>query len=212
MVRLDHLTVVAPTLREGAAHLRDCLDLDLPFGTRHLYMGTHNHRLLLGRGVYLEVIALDPDGNAPGRPRWFGLDDQDQVRSDWEDGRRLRAWVASTDAMGPLLACHHEVFGEKVPLPSCDPTFDFAIPADGSLPLNGAAPSLIDRRGIAEPLSAIPDLGARLLSLTLVHPNPAAIVALYDEWKIDRPPSTMIGDKVRYRAEIETPDGVKLLT
>ncbi len=82
MLRLDHLTVIAPTLAEGAAHARDCLDLDVPFGTRHFYMGTHNHRLQLGGNVYLEIVALDPDGTAPARARWFGLDNQEQVRAD----------------------------------------------------------------------------------------------------------------------------------
>lgn len=81
MLQLDHITVVAPALAEGVAHVRDCLDLDVPFGTRHGYMGTHNHRLQLGSNVYLEIVALDPDGMTPGRARWFGLDDQDK-RSD----------------------------------------------------------------------------------------------------------------------------------
>ena len=90
VLKLDHITVIAPTLSEGAAHVRHCLDLNVPFGTRHDYMGTHNHRLQLGGNVYLEVVAYDPHGTEPGRPRWFDLDNRDKVRSDWDDGRRLR--------------------------------------------------------------------------------------------------------------------------
>ncbi|MGO4676892.1 VOC family protein [Bosea sp. 2YAB26] len=45
MLTLDHLTVIAPTLVEGVAHVRSCLDLDVPFGQRHGYMGTYNHLL-----------------------------------------------------------------------------------------------------------------------------------------------------------------------
>ncbi|SMF40906.1 Glyoxalase-like domain-containing protein [Tistlia consotensis] len=212
MLKLDHITVIAPTLAEGVAHVRSCLDLDVPFGTRHAYMGTHNHRLRLGSDVYLEIVALDPDGTAPARPRWFGLDDRERVRSDWDEGRRLRGWVAGTDAIASFLASRRAVFGDRVPLPVADPTFDFAIPEDGSLPLDGAAPSIIDRRGEPEAMAAIPDRGARLRSLTLEHPDPVAIEALYRELSIDRPPAIIPGPKVRYRAEIETPTGLKELT
>jgi hypothetical protein len=76
MLELDHLTVVAPTLAEGVEHVRNCLDLDIPFGQRHAYMGTYNHLLQLGDTVYLEIVALDPAADAPNRRRWFGLDDQ----------------------------------------------------------------------------------------------------------------------------------------
>ena len=82
MLALDHLSVIAPTLAEGVDHVRACLDLDVPFGQRHGYMGTYNHLLQLGGTVYLEIVALDPDGRSPGRARWFGLDDQRQVRRD----------------------------------------------------------------------------------------------------------------------------------
>lgn len=212
MLKLDHLTIVAPTLAEGVAHVRDCLGLEVPFGVRHDYMGTHNHRLRLGGSVYLEIVALDPEGSDPGRPRWFGLDDREKVGSDWDEGRRLRGWVAGTDAVDALVAAHPAVFGVRVPLPPADPTFDFAIPEDGSLPLDGAAPSLIGRRGLLESMAAIPDLGARLRSLTLEHPEPAAVEALYRELAIDRPPAVVPGPRLRYRARIETPSGLKELT
>ena len=60
MLKLDHITVIAPSLAEGVSHVRTCLDLDVPFGQRHAYMGTHNHLLQLGDTVYLEIVALDP--------------------------------------------------------------------------------------------------------------------------------------------------------
>lgn len=211
MLKLDHLTVIAPTLAEGVAHVRACLDLDVPFGQRHLYMGTHNHLLQLGDMTYLEIVALDPAGESPGRPRWFGLDDQAKVRADWEEGRRLRGWVARTDALGEVIAGGEAVFGEMVPLPVENSAFDFAIPPDGSLPLDGAAPSLIDRRGRARSMATIADLDARLVSFSLEHPDPDAIAALYGQLGIDRPPAILRGPKLRYRARIATPAGVREL-
>ncbi|UFZ02527.1 VOC family protein [Bradyrhizobium ontarionense] len=212
MLKLDHITVIAPSLTEGVRHVRDCLGLDIPFGQRHAYMGTYNHLLQLGDTVYLEVIALDPDANSPDRPRWFGLDDQNRVRSDWEQGRRLRGWVARTDMIDVITATHGDIVGEKVPLPPADPSFDFAIPDDGSLPLDGAAPSIIDRRGRPRTMATIADLGARLMSLTLEHPDPCAVQALYRDLNIDGGPMVVTGPTLRYRALIETPAGLKELT
>ena len=212
MLKLDHITVIAPTLIEGVSHVEDCLGLEVPFGTRHDYMGTHNHRLQLGNRVYLEIVALDPEGASPGRARWFGLDDQEQVRSDWNEGRRLRGWVASTDAITAVLSTHGAIFGDEVALPAAHPTFAFSIPEDGSLPLDGAAPSIIDHRGDPTSMAAIPDLGARLRSLTLEHPEPAAIRSLYRDVSIEPPPEIVAGQKIRYRATIETPTGLKELT
>lgn len=212
MLALDHLTVVAPTLTEGVEHVRACLDIDVPFGQRHAYMGTHNHLLQLGGRTYLEIVALDPEGVRPGRARWFGLDDGERVRRDWDQGRRLRGWVARTDAIDRVLAGREAVLGRKVALPVDAPAFDFAIPDDGSLPLDGAAPCVIDRRGKPRAMEAIADRGARLLGFSLEHPDPEPILALLRDLAVDRPPAITRGAEMRYRARIETPGGVKELT
>lgn len=212
MLYLDHLTVIAPDLAEGVAHVRACLDLDVPFGQRHGYMGTHNHLLQLGGSVYLEIVALDPAALSPGRPRWFDLDDAKNIRAAWDEGRRLRSWVARCDGIDAVLMGRQAIFGRKVALPFVDPVFDFAIPEDGALPLDGAAPSLIDRRGKPRAMDQMPDLGARLRGFTLEHPEPAAIAALYDDLAIDRPPAIMPGPALRYRARIDTPAGMRELS
>lgn len=212
MLALDHLTVVAPTLAEGVAHVRACLGLDVPFGQRHLYMGTHNHLLQLGGATYLEIVALDPEGAAPPCPRWFGLDDQRRVRADWDAGRRLRGWVARTDAIDVVITGREHIFGRTIALPWAEPLFDFAIPEDGSLPLGGAAPSIIDRRGKPRSMATMADLGARLASFSLEHPEAAAISRLYAELAIDRPPMIAPGSELRYRARIETPAGLRELS
>jgi hypothetical protein len=198
MLKLDHLTVIAPTLVEGVAHVRACLDLDVPFGQRHAYMGTHNHLLQLGDTVYLEIVALDPDAEPPTRPRWFGLDDQRRVRSDWDDGRRLRGWVARTDAIDAAIAGREEIFGKTIPLPAVNSSFDIAIPKDGSLPLDGAAPSIIDRRGKPRSMAMIADLGARLRAFTIEHPDPGFVATLYRSLTLDRPPAVTQGPWLRY--------------
>lgn len=212
MLTLDHLTVIAPTLAEGVAHVRECLDLDVPFGQRHVYMGSHNHLLQLGDTTYLEIVALDPEGTPPGRALWFGLDDQKQVRRDWDAGRRLGGWVARTDGIDDVLKGREAIFGRKVGLPMDLPVFDFAIPDDGSLPWGGAAPSIIDRRGKPRSMATIADLGARLRGFQLEHPEAEAIAALLRELGTERGPVVSHGPELRYRAQIETPGGLRDLS
>lgn len=212
MLKLDHLTVIAPTLLEGVEHVQECLGIGVPFGTRHDYMGTHNHRLQLGNSVYLEIVALDPEGIKPGRHRWFGLDDQEKVRSDWDEGRRLRGWVANSENIDSIVSTRGAIFGDKVRLPMENPAFSFTIPSDGSLPLDGAAPSIIDHCGDPTSMDAIPDLGARLHSFTLEHPDPQMIETLYRELDISAPLAIIESSRLRYRALIETPSGLRELT
>jgi hypothetical protein len=212
MLQLDHLSIIAPSLEEGVAHVRACLDIDVPFGRVHRDMGTHNHLLRLGDDGYLEVIAVDPGAPVPQHPRWFGLDDSRDVRNAWERGHRLRGWVARTDDIDAVLRTHESVLGRKTRLTSGQIIYHFAIPPGGALPLNGVAPSVIDRGGRPPSIAAMPDLGARLRSFVLEHPQPDDVTALYAKLGIANPPRVMMGHHIRYRAEIETPRGVKHLS
>lgn len=207
MLYLDHLTLVAPTLTEGVQHVKDCLGIEVPFGTKHYYMGTHNHRLQLGDNVYLEIVALDPDGTNPKRARWFGLDNQAKVREDWEQKQRLRGWVAATTSIDKVVSTRPE-FGEVVSLPFNEPEFAFTIPVEGSLPMDGVLPSLIDHKDNPTEMSEIPDLGAQLISFTMRHPDPEKIESIYKELNINRPPEIRIGQSFRYEAVIKMPGGL----
>ena len=213
MIKLDHLTVIAPTLEEGVAHVEECLGLQVPFGTRHDYMGTWNHRLQLGGDRYLEIVAHDPRGVTPKRSRWFGLDNPAAVRSDWDRGRRLRGWVASTSLSGiaDRFQGFTDLFGEVVSLPPERPEFGFTIKPDGSLPMDGALPSLIDHRDAPTSMAEIPDLGARLVSFSLRHPEPDIIQQQYKRLECFDPPQVIVGAEFGYHATIETPSGLREL-
>ena len=90
--RLDHITVVAPSLEVGSTYVEAALGVSPGAGRTHPGMATHNLLLALGSDVYLEVISIDPSASPIDRPRWFGLN---QVRAGSK--ARLAAWVASTD-------------------------------------------------------------------------------------------------------------------
>lgn len=211
MPRLDHLTVIAPSLAEGIAHIRDCLGVDIPFGRKHPHMGTHNHLLVLGDSIYLEVIATDETAPVPGHPRWFALGDPASVRQAWDEGRRLRGWVARTDHFHDHMTRHGAIYGEGREFGSANGSYYFAIPPDGSLPMNGLAPSLIDRQGKRPSMPIEADQGCRLKRFTIRHPDTAMLADLYQRLSVAGSPAIEHDTFFRYLAEIETPAGLKLL-
>jgi Glyoxalase-like domain len=209
MLFLDHLTIIAPSLAEGVKHVRACLGIDMPYGATHPEMGTHNHRLRLGGEAYLEVIAADPAAPPRSGPRWFGLGRLGAVRSDWANGRRLRAWVARTGDIDAVLAVHGALFGGKVRIGQVS---QFSLLPDGALPWDGALPSVIDRAGRPPPSAKMDDHGLRLRELVLEHPSPDEVAALYAKLEILNPPRVQEGASIRYLATIDTPGGIKTLT
>lgn len=211
MLSLDHLTVIAPTLADGVAHVRACLGIDAPAGGAHPEMGTHNHLLRLGDDLYLEIIAADPAAPPPHGPRWFGLGDAAAVRADWDRGRRLRGWVARTGDIGAVLADHGALLGVETRLSRDGRGFRFSVPVDGGLPLDGALPSVIERRQPTTPAERLPDLGARLRAFVLEHPDPAAIAGLYDSLGVTGRPELRDGPELRYSALVDTPRGPRSL-
>ncbi|MCR0982898.1 VOC family protein [Roseomonas populi] len=208
---LDHLVVVAPGLEEGVAHVRECLGIEMAPGGAHPEMGTHNRLLRLGEDAFLEVIAIDPTAPAPGRPRWFGLDDTAARRADWEEGRRLRAWVARTGDLDPLLARRGALLGEAVSVSRGDRRWRFALRPDGALPAGGALPCIIDWGSRGCPAPAMPDQGARLASFTLDHPDPASVRDLHQGIGLSGAPLLRPGPGPRLQAVIDTPAGPRTL-
>ncbi len=210
-MQLDHLTIIAPDLAAGAAHVRDLLGVEMPVGGSHPQMGTHNLLLRLGDDVFLEVIAVDPAVAEPARRRWFGLDDAAAVRRDWHAGNRLRGWVARTGDIDAVLAAHGDILGQKAAVSRGDRHWLFGVPADGRLPLDGIAPSVIDWGVRGHPVEAMADLGLALAEVTIEHPDPAAVEAVHRRLDLRNPPRVRQGPRLRHRASVRTPIGMREL-
>lgn len=211
MLTLDHLVIIAPSLELGTEHVRDRLGLDMAEGGRHPQMGTHNRLLRLGEACYLEVIAVDPDAPAPGRPRWFGLEDGAAVQAAWDRGQRLRAWVASTDDLDAVLARHGALFGDKLAISRGAVSWHSAVLPDGSLPAGGLAPPAIQWGPGGTPAPRMPETGARLRGFEVQHPEPDRVAAFYAELGIADAPHPRLGELIGYRAVIDTPAGPRTI-
>ena len=169
--RLDHVVVAARSLDEGADFVETRLGVRVPPGGRHEMMGTHNRVMALGDGVYLEIIAVNPEMTPPTRPRWFGLDDPSVIRG-LADSPRLLTWAVNTESLDTLLASSQIVVGEVLEARRGDLRWMVALPDDGRLFAGGFFPLCIQWQMEFHPASRMPDLGCRLMSLSLYHPYP----------------------------------------
>ncbi|MBI4989307.1 MAG: VOC family protein [Rhodocyclales bacterium] len=171
---LDHLVVAASELDAGAAWLEERLGVTLAPGGRHAAMGTHNRLLKLGPRLYLELIAVDPAAPAPTRLRWFGLDDP-ALREKIAGRPRLIHWVARCNDISAASAASAGQLVDILDLARGDFRWRITVPADGHLPGDGLAPSLIEWRSPAHPADRLPERGCTLMKLEGFHPEPARI-------------------------------------
>ena len=86
--------------------------MTVPQGGVHPLMGTHNCLMRLDDGLFLEIIAPDPE-TKPQQPRWFALDDPG-MRAALSSSPRLITWVARTVDLATTLGSIPAPLGEIV--------------------------------------------------------------------------------------------------
>ena len=171
---LDHLVLAARTLGEGVDWCVATLGIRPEAGGQHVFMGTHNRVFTIASAAfpraYIEIIAIDPALPAPGRTRWFDLDDA-ALQRVLARGPQLVHWVARCDdiaaARAAMLAggvdCGTIERAERA-TPRGLLRWQISVRADGHRPLAGAAPALI-AWGDAHPTDALPGSGVALAAM-----------------------------------------------
>ena len=200
---LDHLVVAGESLQAAVAHVEARLGLAMAGGGAHAAMGTHNRLLSLGPDDYLEALAIDPDGPVPERPRWFGLDHR-------TGPPRLVGWALRVDDLDAALAAASEGAGVPFEVERGPYRWRISLPDEGLTPFDGLCPALIEWR-TAPPPAALPETGARLVSLTLTHPKVGALGWLLSQLAEDDRVVIREGAPA-LRAVIHTPNGERELT
>ncbi|EEA03406.1 conserved hypothetical protein [Burkholderia sp. H160] len=220
---LDHLVVSARSLDEGVQYVADTLGVAPSGGGAHPLMRTHNRLLGLWGGVYLEVIAVDPQaGTADGvgpRPRLFALDDP-ATQARLENGPYLSHWVARVERPKRLAtwqAQYPQRIAPVVPMTRGDFTWGLTVPDDGSFPAwqgagDGVLPSLIQWDSTRHPSQSLAPTNLALKTLKAVHPR-AELIGEQLRWLgaahlIDVQPTDGAAALV---AEFETPEGPRTL-
>jgi len=200
---LDHLVIVAPSLAEGSDYVQRALGVAPRPGGEHARMGTHNRLLKLGERMFLEVIAVNPNAAAPGRPRWFGLD-----RPLTEC--RLATWVVRTDDVRAALKASRLPLGKIEPMTRGRFEWEITVTEDGGPPLDGIAPTIIQWRD-AHPMDGVRYSGCLLVRVEAFHPRSAEVRAALDAMRFEGPFSISPGDRPRLIAHIRTPAGPRIL-
>jgi hypothetical protein len=206
---LDHLTVAALTIEQGVAHVERALGVVVPFGGAHPLMGTHNHLMQLGDGIFLEIIAPDPAAT-PQRTRWFGLDDP-MMRASLKDAPRLVHWVARVPDLTLALREIQADLGEAVPVTRGTLSWLISVPRDGSMPFDGAFPTLIEWPAGPHPSTRMADLGCKLELLSIVHPEALSLSKALSPVMADDRVVIATGSATQLRATINTPNGQRQL-
>lgn len=163
-MELDHLVIAARTLEEGSAFIAEQLEVETVPGGQHVRLGTHNRLLGLGPGIYLEIIAIDPQGAPPFQPRWFALDEP-AMQESLKAGPRLIHWVARSRHIEADAATSPAPVGNIQNMERGRLKWRITIPADGHLPAGGVVPTLIQWEVDDHPSNRLPDSGCRLKSL-----------------------------------------------
>ncbi|RAI41503.1 VOC family protein [Rhodoplanes roseus] len=210
MLVFDHITVAAVDIESGVAYAEKALGVPIPRGGAHPSMGTHNHLLRLGPGVFLEIIAPDPEAR-PRRARWFGLDD-DGLRAGLAASPRLLTWVARTPGLEDALASVDGAAGPAVRVSRGDLSWLIGVPEDGSMPFDGAFPTLIEWPPGPHPSDGMADHGCRIERLIVEHPRGDQIAIALRPHMADERIVVRTGVRVRLEAVIAAPGGVRVLT
>lgn len=201
MLTFDHLVVGAETLTEGVDYIKARLGVEIPFGGSHPLLGTHNHVMQLGDQAFLEVIAIDPN-NPVDRARPFALD-------QFKGPPRPIHWVARLDKMEEVTKLPVDV-GPVLDVTRGDLFWQLTVRQDGSMPFEGAHPSVIDWPDAVFPVPRMADLGCSLVSLDISHPQGAALEASLSPF-FDDPRVQIKTHDLDLSAEIMTPDGLRSL-
>lgn len=207
---LDHITVTAFSLEAGAAFVSETLGVSPQVGGEHPRMATHNLLLRLGDSMFLEVISPNPAVPAPARPRWFALDSLGP-----QSPPCLSTWVVRTSDIRAAVVTASEPLGNIEPMSRGVLNWLITIPADGSVPVNGAAPALIEWQTDIHPAAKLENKGMSLAKLEIFHPNPDRLSRLLSSLELDAPvffQSAPSGTSACLVAHINTPQGLRVLS
>ena len=203
--RIDHFTAGTAALDQGQASLKSKLGLEIPNGSKHDAMSTHNCVCQAGNESFFELIAIDPDAPDPGRVRWFTLDDS-ATQAKIADRPRALCWVVNTSDLDAVVAASPIDLGEVVHFQRGDRTWRLTVPKDGSLPEGGLIPAFIEWSPGPHPSTGQQDVGLRLEKIRLQHPDPEALSKTLSALGVDHLAEISQGERA-LSFVVETPNG-----
>ena len=191
------------------AYVRDALGVTPETGGKHPHMGTHNCLLRLGDSLYLEVISIDPAAGNPDRQRWFQLDLE---RSN--AAPRLATWISRTNDICAATAAALVPLGNIEAMSRGPFNWHITVPANGTLPFDGVAPTLIEWEPDSHPAETLMDFGCTLVRLEGFHRQTAEILNMLESIGFQGPFTVSPisrEESPRLIAHVQTPAGMRQL-
>ena len=165
--------------------------------------GTYN-RLFRLSDVYLEVIAINPNATPFQQPRWFDLD-------NFCGKPRIITWIVNTNDILALLPNIWDNPGEIKKLSRDNFKWDFTVPKKGKMPLDGAAPALINWGSTTHPTLSMADHSCRLERFVVNTPFAEGLVTILKNILSDRRIEINFSQCLSFEAHISTPKGKVVL-
>ena len=165
--------------------------------------GTHN-RLFRLSDIYLEVIAINPNATPFQQPRWFDLD-------NFYGKPRIITWIAKTSDILALLPNIWDNPGEIKKLSRDNFKWDFTVPKKGKMPLDGAAPALINWGSTTHPTLSMADHSCRLERFVVNTPFAESLASILKNILFDRRIEINFSQCLSFEAHISTPKGKVVL-
>jgi len=197
MATIDHLVYAVPDLDAASGAIAKATDITPTPGGAHPGRGTANALMSLGKRTYLEIIG--PDLAESGRPaaRKFAALDAAEILTYAVERADLESIEAKAKALG------HRTSGirpgsRRTPSGESLEWRSMLVP---SKTYAGLMPFFIDWRETPHPGKTSAQ-GARLVSITVTHPQPEGLRALYSEYGIRVP--VRLGNQAAIIAEIES--------
>jgi hypothetical protein len=210
LATLDHLVVAAATLADGIEYFAEIAGVAPQPGGKHVAMGTHNALVRLSERTFLEIIAIDPAGIKPARPRWFELDNI-ALQAELAERPRLIHWVARTTGIERAAAASAVSLGSIHPMERGAYRWRITIPDDGRLPAKGIIPTLIEWDVPQHPADSLPKSKVSIAGLAAAHPDPAAIRAALGTLGLEGVLPVTYDRDARLAAMLRTPRGIVTL-
>ncbi|MEM9636024.1 MAG: VOC family protein [Pseudomonadota bacterium] len=207
--KIDHFAIGADTLEQGVVAMSEALGVEVPRGSKHGAMSTHNCVMQAGNESFFELIAIDPDAPDPVRTRWFTLDDP-ATQARLAERPRALCWVVNTNDLDGILAASPIDLGEVVDFARGERTWRLTVPADGSLPMGGLIPAFIEWSPGPHPSTSQTDFGIHLAKIQLRHDDPQALHDILNALGVDHLADVSEGATALSFA-LETPKGTVIL-
>lgn len=201
---LDHIIYACSEIEQGMDEIESLLGVRPVRGGSHAQFGTHNALLSLGPGIYLEVIARDPELDEPQHGAL--IDFPTTTRS------RLVTWVYRTSDIESLANNSSLGVGAVDTGTRKNPDgseIHWQLTNPYAMPMDGAVPFLINWGNTVHPSTVLPP-GGQLTKVVIEHPDADRLRDVLSA--LSSGVEVIAGESFGIAATIDTENGPVVLT